>query len=76
MKTPFEKLPLDDKAELVWEHGQYIDSIEYYGYKLNLYSMGTSFIEVFYSPSNNDVEKIQEVDKEGLNKYANRINIV
>lgn len=66
MERPFSTLPLNDKAQLVWEQGHYITSTEYYQQKINLYSLGGSFVEVIYSPHQNEIEAITEANEQAM----------
>jgi len=68
-----ESLQLNDKAELLWEYGHYLDSINDLGFKINLYSLGHKFVEVFYKISSNDIEKIVVAYDRDLEKYLSKI---
>lgn len=75
MEIPFEQLSLMDKAQLVWDQGHYITSIEYYQQKINLYSLGAAFIEVIYSPNINEIEAITEATEYEMRKYIGKIEL-
>ena len=49
---------MHEDAEQVWAHGKYLISIEYYSFKINLYSVGEEFYEIFYNPNTNEIEKV------------------
>lgn len=73
-KIQFENLSLEDKAKLVWEEGTYVETLEYYNAKINLHSIGSVFIEVYYNVSTNEIEKISIADDVEMKKYLNNIN--
>lgn len=75
MEVPFQKLTLERQVQLIHEDGVFLESIDYYGCKVQIHSLGTKFIEVYYSPVSNEIEKIQEVDSDGLKKYLLGINV-
>ena len=43
----FNKLSLDKKVGMLYQKGTFIMSIRYYEYKVNLYLIGTIYVEVF-----------------------------
>jgi hypothetical protein len=69
----FENSSLEEKAKFVWENAVYVESVEYYRAKVNLYSIGKEFIEVFYSPVTNDIIRIVFADEHSLKKYLSKI---
>lgn len=56
--------------EHIWNQGEYITSIDYYGYKINLYLVGKEYYEVFYNPSSNEIEKIYRAEKEDIGSFG------
>jgi hypothetical protein len=66
---------MNEEAEQVWNQGEYVMSIDYYGYRINLYLVGKEYYEVFYNPSSNEIEKINRADKDDMDKYASRIQL-
>jgi hypothetical protein len=72
----FNELPMTDKALLVAEFGLYLDSIEFYDYRIHLYSLNSHFIEVFYNTLTRQIEKIALAHYEDLDKYLSRIIIM
>ncbi|MBT1703905.1 hypothetical protein [Chryseosolibacter indicus] len=69
----FNELPITDKALLVAEFGHFLNSIEFYDYRIHLYSLNSHFIEVYYNILTRQVEKIALADYSDLDKYLSRI---
>jgi hypothetical protein len=74
-QVKFNELPLPDKALLMAEFGNYLESIEFYDYWVHLYSLHSNFIEVYYNIHTRQIEKISMVEYQDLDKYLNRILI-
>jgi len=74
-KTKFNKLSLNAKGEWVFQEGKYIGMREYYNYSINLYSLYDFFVEIWYSPGNNKIEKIELLkDEKTLDLYIDKMN--
>ena len=58
----FEGQTFSQKIELLFEHGSFVMSIRYYGYKVNLYLLGNFYLEVFYNHKKDLIEKIVPLD--------------
>jgi hypothetical protein len=58
----FNKLPLDRKIGQLYEHGTFVMSIRYYEYKVNLYLLGSFYLEVFVNHKLASVDKIMLLD--------------
>jgi hypothetical protein len=58
----FNKLSLDRKVNHLYEKGTFIMSIRYYEYKVNLYLLGTFYLEVFVNHKQASIEKIMLLD--------------
>jgi hypothetical protein len=69
----FNELPITDKALLVAEFGSFLQSIEFYDYRVHLYALNSHFIEVYYNILTRQVEKISLADYTDLDKYMPRI---
>ena len=57
----FEQLSLADRARSLYLKGTFIISIRYYKYKINLYLLNDYYVEVFYDPKLDRVEKIERL---------------
>ena len=67
---------MNEDADHIWNQGEFVMSIDnYYGYRINLYLVGKEYYEVFYDPSENEIEKINRATKDDLDKYAGRIQL-
>jgi hypothetical protein len=76
MKTvKFNELTLTDKALLMAEYGQYLESIEFYDYWIHLYSLNAHFIEIWYNVVTKHVEKIELLQYKDMDRYVSRIVI-
>lgn len=58
----FNKLSLDKKVGLLYQRGTFIMSIRYYEYKVNLYLLGSIYLEVFVNHKQSNIEKIVQLD--------------
>lgn len=58
----YKKLTLSRKIEMLYEHGTFVMAIRYYGYKVNLYLLGTVYVEVFVNHKRAMIEKIVQLD--------------
>jgi len=58
----FERLSFDKKIKILYEKGNFVVAIRYYGYKVNLYLLGSDYIEVFYNHKKDLIEKIHLLD--------------
>ncbi|MEX2335861.1 MAG: hypothetical protein WD555_01150 [Fulvivirga sp.] len=59
----FNTLALRDKLKTLFLEGNFIVSIRYYGYKINLYLLNNFYVEVFYNHKLDAIEKIQPLEK-------------
>lgn len=51
----FNFLPMEQRAELVWTRGQYLDFREEKGCCVVLYYLNEYFAEVWFSPKDNEI---------------------
>jgi hypothetical protein len=58
----FYLLPLEEKIKKVYEDGNFVLDIRYYGYKINLYLIYDFYVEVFYHHLNDKIEKIEPLN--------------
>lgn len=71
----FNELTLVDKAWLVSEFGDLLVSIEYYDYRIFLFSLNSHLIEMFQNIDSRQIEKISVASYKDLDKYLSRILI-
>jgi hypothetical protein len=74
-KLSFNELSLTDKALIMAEFGDYLESIEYYDYWIHLYSLQNQFVEIYYNCRSRQIEKMLMLEYKDLDKYLNRIVI-
>ena len=53
---------MDKKIQAIYGEGTFIMAIRYYHYKVNLYLLGNSYIEVFVNHKQAAIEKIDLLD--------------
>jgi hypothetical protein len=71
----FESMPLDLRAQVVWNQATFIESIVYYNQRVNLYSLKKSFVEVFYDAQKNEISRITLATDQDLKKYIANIDL-
>lgn len=73
----FYELDMDARAELVWDKGEYISSIDYYGRRVSLFILEGLYVEVFYNPQENVIEEVEVLDPSEvrLNLYTSAVSI-
>lgn len=73
----FLSLSLMDKIKTLYEKGNFVVAIRYYGYKVNLYLLTNFYVEVFYNHKNDKIEKIDLLDytHSRLKFYVDQINL-
>jgi hypothetical protein len=71
----FNSVDTHGRAVLLWDHGEFITSRSYYGYKVNLYTMPGFYVELYYREDTNQIEKIEALNTSTeLNKFLVEIN--
>jgi hypothetical protein len=58
----FKKLSLEKKIKTLYGQGTFVMAIRYYNYKVNLYLLGSSYVEVFVNHKLAAIEKIDLLD--------------
>ena len=72
MITDYNLLPINEKAEMLWQEGKFIEAVELNDFDVSLYSLNDHYVEMYYSVSNNRIEKISILqDPERLRLYKN-----
>lgn len=73
----FQSQNFDQQIRLLFEQGSYVMSIRYYGYKVNLYLLGTLYLEVFYNHKKDMIERIVPLDTRHsrFNFYTDQIRL-
>lgn len=57
----FDKLTLDEKAEMLWNKGKHLATGEYYNQKINLYTIEGKLYEVWCDVVGNKITDIKEM---------------
>ena len=73
----FLSLPIDRKVKILHQDGEFIMSIRYYSYKVNLYRLGPELFEVFINHKKATIERIQPLDRSHSRYrfYADQISL-
>lgn len=71
----FNRLPIDERAAIVWSSGSFIDAVLYYDQTVSLYSVNTEFVEVWTDPKNNRITKISTAKEDQLKKFLYNVNL-
>ncbi len=75
--SDFHGQSFSNQINLLNEHGSCVMSIRYYGHKVNLYLLGDLYVEVFYNPKRDLIEKILPLDVQHnrINFYTDQIRL-
>jgi hypothetical protein len=73
----FSNKSVRDKINILYEKGTFIVGIRYYGYKINLFLLRDTYVEVFYNHKYDCIEKIQKLDQDHsrMKFYCDQIKI-
>ncbi len=73
----FREYPLEKKIRTLYERGTFVMAIRYYQYKVNLYLLESSYIEVFVNHKQGAIEKIGLLDTAHtrMKFYADQIKL-
>jgi hypothetical protein len=75
-KDNFNNLSLNQKSSFLFPDGTYIAVRDYYNYKVQLYSLWGFYVEVWYHPKMNSIDKIEALnDEKSLKLYLSDIEI-
>jgi len=75
----FDKLSLNEKGGIVFSDSKYLAVRKYYGFTVNLYLFNDFYIEVFYHPVLNKIDRIEVLEDLGkldlYIDYMNKLNL-
>lgn len=71
----FNSLSLGDKRKFLWEQGRYVLTTDFYGARVKLFSLHTSFVEVYYHPVEKKVMRISVATDSDLGKHLTGIRV-
>ncbi|SNS38515.1 hypothetical protein SAMN06295967_108146 [Belliella buryatensis] len=76
-REDFKNLPLHKKIQKLYIDGTFVVAIRYYSYKVNLYLLGSDYVEVFYNHKLDRIDKIDFLNREHtrMKFYLDQINI-
>ncbi len=76
-KEIFEKLSVQQQVKALYLDGTFIVDIRFYEFKINLYLFEDFFVEVFYHPAEDRIEKIEvlENNSKRINFYTDQIKL-
>ncbi|HEY0654371.1 MAG TPA: hypothetical protein VGD65_14625 [Chryseosolibacter sp.] len=69
----FDELSLEDKALLVYEFASPLMSIEFYDFRVHLFSLNGHFIELYQNIETRQIHRIATAPYSALDKYLPRI---
>ena len=75
--TKFYELDTPEQCRVLYLEGEFLMAIRYYEYKVNLYSLGSELVEVFYNHKLDRIHKIQSLDHSSkrMNFYADQVTL-
>ncbi|NJN42467.1 MAG: hypothetical protein HC811_09850 [Flammeovirgaceae bacterium] len=73
----FQSMDLDERVKVLYEQGSFVTSIRYYAHKVNLYLLNNYYVEVFYNPKIDRIEKVTLLDSNHsrMNFYYDQIKL-
>jgi hypothetical protein len=76
-KIEFEKIPFFEKVKKIYFEGEFVVSIRYYEYKINLYLYNDFYVEVFYDHKMDRIDKIEILSYQPsrIKFYADQIKL-
>ncbi len=75
-RDTFNQIPAKEKVRLTFEEGQEIMARIYLYYTIKLFQLGPLFVEVWYRPHHNRIDKVEAVVlEEVIHLYEKEIDI-
>lgn len=71
----FNSLALSEKKDFLWKEGKYVLTTDFYGARVKLFSLQTSFVEVYYHPVQRKIMRIAIADDSALKKHLSGIKV-
>lgn len=71
----FNRLTLEQRAQIVWRDGQFVDSVMYNQYCLMLYSVDRHFVELFLDLETHHIVWISLASEYDLAKYLRGVDL-
>ena len=76
-EVEFEKISFFEKIKKVYFEGEFVVSIRYYEYKINLFLYNNFYVEVFYNHKMDRIDKIEVLSYQPsrIKFYADQIKL-
>jgi hypothetical protein len=71
----FNILSLGEKRKFLWDQGRYVMTTDFYGARVKLFSLYTSFVEVYYHPVEKKVMRIAVAGDTELKKHLSDVTV-
>ncbi|MDJ1497575.1 hypothetical protein QNI19_31845 [Cytophagaceae bacterium DM2B3-1] len=72
----YEKLTIDQKADLMWSKGTFLQAKAIKGGIVSLYSLGSFYVELSYNPIKNSIENLAAFKQiEQLDSFLEKIDL-
>lgn len=72
----YDALPLDEKVEILWYYGEFIESIAEGKFDVSLYELYGFYVEVFYHLNSDSLINVKVVEDDGqLERYTSSVDI-
>ena len=71
----FNRLSLAARADLVWQHGKFADSLICNNFCLMLYGFNRQFVEVYVDLKNQSIVSVSLANEYDLSKYLEDIHL-
>ncbi len=71
----FDSLRTSDKILLIEDMGQLVLSMEFYEYRIFLFSFNSMYVEVYRNLETDEIETIRTASVADLDKYLSRITL-
>jgi hypothetical protein len=71
----FIELDLNERVQMLWDQGTYLETAFQNGYMINLHSFQAFFVEVHYHTDSQRIEKAEIANEDDMRKYLGRIDI-
>lgn len=69
----FDQVDFHGRANLLWDRGELVLTIDYYSQRVSLYLVESFYVELYFHPEQNEIVKIEKASNQSLNKFLNAI---
>ena len=71
----FNRLSLAERGDMVWKHGEFVDSVICNNYCLMLYNLDDKFVELYLDLDSKNIVWISLANEYDLEKYLTHVHI-